>query len=53
MYFCKGIEMEVLEEKEEEEQKEEELKALEISSELHDTKTKLSVEQICFSSNVP
>uniref|UniRef100_A0A8V0ZEA7 Dynein regulatory complex subunit 7 n=1 Tax=Gallus gallus TaxID=9031 RepID=A0A8V0ZEA7_CHICK len=45
--------MEVLEEKEEEEQKEEELKALEISSELHDTKTKLSVEQICFSSDVP
>uniref|UniRef100_A0A8V0ZJQ7 Dynein regulatory complex subunit 7 n=1 Tax=Gallus gallus TaxID=9031 RepID=A0A8V0ZJQ7_CHICK len=49
----RGIEMEVLEEKEEEEQKEEELKALEISSELHDTKTKLSVEQICFSSDVP
>lgn len=53
MYFCKGIKMEVLEEKEEEEQKEEELKALEISSELHDTETKLSVEQICFSSDVP
>uniref|UniRef100_A0A803YA84 Dynein regulatory complex subunit 7 n=1 Tax=Meleagris gallopavo TaxID=9103 RepID=A0A803YA84_MELGA len=33
--------MEVLEEKEEEEQKEEELKALEVSSELHDTDTKL------------
>uniref|UniRef100_A0A669QUB1 Dynein regulatory complex subunit 7 n=1 Tax=Phasianus colchicus TaxID=9054 RepID=A0A669QUB1_PHACC len=33
MYFCRGSEMEVLEEKEKEEQKEEELKALEVGSE--------------------
>ncbi|XP_072202604.1 dynein regulatory complex subunit 7 [Excalfactoria chinensis] len=48
-----GSEMEVLEEKEEEEQKEEEPKALEDSSELHDLETKLSVEQVCCSSDVP
>ncbi|XP_021263685.1 dynein regulatory complex subunit 7 [Numida meleagris] len=45
--------MEVIEEKEEQEQKEEELKGLEPSSELHDVETKLSVEQVCFSSDVP
>lgn len=45
--------MEVLEEKEEEEQKEEELKALEVSSELHNMDTKLSVEQVSFASDVP
>ncbi|XP_031471055.1 dynein regulatory complex subunit 7 isoform X2 [Phasianus colchicus] len=45
--------MEVLEEKEKEEQKEEELKALEVGSELHDMDKKLSVEKVCFSSDVP
>ncbi|XP_065589395.1 dynein regulatory complex subunit 7 [Cyrtonyx montezumae] len=44
--------MEVLEEKEEE-QNEEELKALELSSVLHDVEAELSVEQGCFSSDVP
>lgn len=45
--------MEVLEENEEEERREEELmKALEISDELHDIETKLSVDQVCVPSDV-
>ncbi|KAM6195466.1 dynein regulatory complex subunit 7 [Sarcoramphus papa] len=44
--------MEVLEEKEEEE-KREELKALEISDNLQDVETKVSVEQVCVPSHVP
>lgn len=46
--------MEVLEEKEEEEKREEEeLKALEISDNLQDVETKVSVEQVCVPSHVP
>ncbi|XP_050760112.1 dynein regulatory complex subunit 7 [Gymnogyps californianus] len=46
--------MEVLEEKEEEEKREEEeLKALEISGNLQDVETKVSVEQVCVPSHVP
>ncbi|NXI95465.1 DRC7 protein, partial [Psophia crepitans] len=48
-----GGRMEVLEEKEEEEQKEEELKALEISDKHQDLETKVSMEQVCVSSDVP
>ncbi|NXA25534.1 DRC7 protein, partial [Ibidorhyncha struthersii] len=49
-----GGRMEVLEEKEEEEQREEEeLKALEISDNLQDVETKVSMEQICIPSDVP
>ncbi|NXO55759.1 DRC7 protein, partial [Aramus guarauna] len=49
-----GGRMEVLEEKEEEEQREEEeLKASEISGNLQDLETKVSVEQVCVSSDVP
>ncbi|NXI66274.1 DRC7 protein, partial [Anseranas semipalmata] len=47
-----GGRMEVIEENEEEERREE-LKTLEISNELHDTETKLSVDQICIPSDVP
>ncbi|NXJ95996.1 DRC7 protein, partial [Corythaixoides concolor] len=47
-----GGRMEVLEEKEEEEQTEE-LKALEISDNLQDMETKVSVEQVCGPSDVP
>ncbi|NXC20929.1 DRC7 protein, partial [Corythaeola cristata] len=48
-----GGRMEVLEEKEEEEQIEEELKALEISDNLQDVETKVSVEQVYVPSDVP
>ncbi|NXV33015.1 DRC7 protein, partial [Rissa tridactyla] len=49
-----GGRMEVLEEKEEEEQREEEeLKALEISDNLQDMETKVSVEQVCVPRDVP
>ncbi|NXN76412.1 DRC7 protein, partial [Himantopus himantopus] len=47
-----GGRMEVLEEKEEEEQREEELKALEISDNLQDVETKVSMEQNCVPSDV-
>lgn len=48
-----GGRMEVLEEKDEEEQREEEeLKALEISDNLQDVETKVSMEQVCVPSDV-
>ncbi|NWI27787.1 DRC7 protein, partial [Sula dactylatra] len=49
-----GGRMEVLEEKEEEEQREEEeLKALEISAKLQDLEMKVSMEEVCVTSDVP
>ncbi|NXC50715.1 DRC7 protein, partial [Penelope pileata] len=49
----RGGRMEVLEEKDEEEEKEEELKALEVSGELQDTETELSVDPVCVSGDEP